>query len=142
MWKELDKENKDFFRAYFIRKSAIYSGTTTRSIDEARTKIEALNMRCVSECNFHVQDDEFNVRQACKSTLQQILPLLDVEHMALLVNRRDFNSDHRSLGYSPSGSDQLEGEQADERITSDLDKKITNKTVSASTFAIEKHSVW
>eukprot|EP01018_Ginkgo_biloba_P020375 Gb_30357 [translate_table: standard] len=45
---------------------------------------------------FHVQDDEFNVRQACKSTLRQILPLLDVEHMALLVNSRAFNSDHRS----------------------------------------------
>eukprot|EP01018_Ginkgo_biloba_P030772 Gb_17568 [translate_table: standard] len=44
VWKELVKENKDFFRAYFIRKSAIYSGTTTRSIDEARTKIEALNI--------------------------------------------------------------------------------------------------
>lgn len=45
---------------------------------------------------FHVQDDELNVRQACKSTLRQILPLLNVEHMTSLVNSRVFNSDHRS----------------------------------------------
>lgn len=45
---------------------------------------------------FHVQDDELNVRQACKSTLRQILPLLNVEHMTSLINSRVFNSDHRS----------------------------------------------
>eukprot|EP01018_Ginkgo_biloba_P026946 Gb_07221 [translate_table: standard] len=119
VWKELVKENKDFFRAYFIHKSEIYSGTTTRSINEARTKIEALNIgghTSNSDATFQTivlifitwgtdwdrEDDEFNVRQACKSTLQQILPLLDVEHIALLVNRRAFNSDHRALDYVQS----------------------------------------
>ncbi|XP_057860481.2 protein SHOOT GRAVITROPISM 6 isoform X2 [Cryptomeria japonica] len=45
---------------------------------------------------FHVQDEETIVRQACKNTLRQILPLLDIENMISLVNSRAFNSDHRS----------------------------------------------
>eukprot|EP01018_Ginkgo_biloba_P038629 Gb_34857 [translate_table: standard] len=159
VWKELVKENKDFFRAYFIHKSAIYSGTTMRSIDEARTKIEALNIGdhtsssdATSTSALDLESDEIvqvalevliisrivfdsengDQQSEChepmnsynqigiwvgmifgtavqtiflifitwrtdwdrESTLQQILPLLDVEHMALLVNRRAFNSDH------------------------------------------------
>nr|ATB19898.1 putative SGR6 [Cupressus duclouxiana] len=45
---------------------------------------------------FHVQDEETIVRQACKNTLRQILPLLDIEDFILLINSRAFNSDHRS----------------------------------------------
>nr|ATB19903.1 putative SGR6 [Hesperocyparis bakeri] len=45
---------------------------------------------------FHVQDEEIIVRQACKNTLRQILPLLDIEDFILLINSRAFNSDHRS----------------------------------------------
>ncbi|XP_020522101.1 protein SHOOT GRAVITROPISM 6 isoform X4 [Amborella trichopoda] len=44
----------------------------------------------------HLQDDEASVRQACKSALQQILPLLDVEDISSLINTNCFNSDHRS----------------------------------------------
>ncbi|KAI3989746.1 hypothetical protein MKX01_040716 [Papaver californicum] len=44
----------------------------------------------------HVHDEDVAVRQACRKTLQQIAPLIDMDGMAALFNMHCFNSDHRS----------------------------------------------
>ncbi|XP_077246422.1 ARM repeat superfamily protein isoform X2 [Tasmannia lanceolata] len=45
----------------------------------------------------HVHDDDSSVRQACRNTLRQIAPLMDVDGMSALFNTQSFNSDHRLL---------------------------------------------
>ncbi|XP_043703621.1 protein SHOOT GRAVITROPISM 6 isoform X1 [Telopea speciosissima] len=44
----------------------------------------------------HVHDDDFSVQQACRCTLRQMVPLMEVESMAALFSTHYFNSDHRS----------------------------------------------
>uniref|UniRef100_A0A7N0TTV8 SGR6 n=2 Tax=Kalanchoe fedtschenkoi TaxID=63787 RepID=A0A7N0TTV8_KALFE len=44
----------------------------------------------------HLHDDDFNVRNACRSTLRRITPLLELEGVSALFNMHCFNSDHRS----------------------------------------------
>ncbi|XP_019054507.1 PREDICTED: protein SHOOT GRAVITROPISM 6 isoform X2 [Nelumbo nucifera] len=44
----------------------------------------------------HVHDDDLSVRQACRNTLRQIVPLMEVDSMTARFNTHYFNSDHRS----------------------------------------------
>ncbi|KAK3226648.1 hypothetical protein Dsin_006510 [Dipteronia sinensis] len=44
----------------------------------------------------HLHDDDLSVRQACRSTLRRIAPLMEMEGSVGLFNSHCFNSDHRS----------------------------------------------
>ncbi|XP_050380129.1 protein SHOOT GRAVITROPISM 6 isoform X2 [Argentina anserina] len=44
----------------------------------------------------HLHDNDVNVRQACRSTLKQIAPLLEMEGLFPLFNTYCFNHDHRT----------------------------------------------
>ncbi|XP_038697854.1 protein SHOOT GRAVITROPISM 6 isoform X2 [Tripterygium wilfordii] len=43
----------------------------------------------------HLHDDDHSVRQACRNTLKQIAPLMEMEGSVALSNSHCFNSDHR-----------------------------------------------
>ncbi|KAM6568771.1 hypothetical protein CsatB_016756 [Cannabis sativa] len=44
----------------------------------------------------HLHDDDVGVRQACRNTVKQIAPLLEMEGVSVLLSLHCFNSDHRS----------------------------------------------
>ncbi|KZV15223.1 protein SHOOT GRAVITROPISM 6, partial [Dorcoceras hygrometricum] len=44
----------------------------------------------------HLHDDDLGVRRACRNTFKSIVPLLEFDGMAALVNTHRFSSDHRS----------------------------------------------
>ncbi|XP_034223743.1 protein SHOOT GRAVITROPISM 6 isoform X1 [Prunus dulcis] len=44
----------------------------------------------------HLHDDDVSVRQACRSTLKRIAPLLEMEGLLPLFNMHCFNHDHRT----------------------------------------------
>ncbi|XP_020263565.1 protein SHOOT GRAVITROPISM 6 isoform X2 [Asparagus officinalis] len=44
----------------------------------------------------HLYDDELSVRQACRNTFKQLVPLLEVDGLFALLNKQCFNSDRRS----------------------------------------------
>ncbi|KAF8005603.1 hypothetical protein BT93_K0021 [Corymbia citriodora subsp. variegata] len=45
---------------------------------------------------FHLYDDNHGIRQACRSTLKQVAPLIETEGFSMPFNVQNFNSDHRS----------------------------------------------
>ncbi|KAM2569015.1 hypothetical protein TB2_009175 [Malus domestica] len=44
----------------------------------------------------HLHDDDVSVRQACRTTLKQIAPLLEMDGLLPLFNMHSFNHDHRT----------------------------------------------
>ncbi|XP_071701301.1 protein SHOOT GRAVITROPISM 6 [Rutidosis leptorrhynchoides] len=44
----------------------------------------------------HLLDEEYSVRQACRNTIKQVAPLMEVEDLIPLLNTSYFISDHRS----------------------------------------------
>ncbi|KAK9079338.1 hypothetical protein SSX86_001009 [Deinandra increscens subsp. villosa] len=44
----------------------------------------------------HLLDDEYSVRQACRNTIKQVVPLMEIEDLISLLNTHRFISDHRS----------------------------------------------
>ncbi|KAH7690564.1 Armadillo-like helical-containing protein [Dioscorea alata] len=43
----------------------------------------------------HLHDDDLSVRKACRNTLKQVAPLMEVDGLSLIFNRHFFNSDRR-----------------------------------------------
>ncbi|XP_076947107.1 protein SHOOT GRAVITROPISM 6-like isoform X1 [Bidens hawaiensis] len=44
----------------------------------------------------HLLDDEYSVRQACRNTIRQVAPLMEIEDLISLLNTNRYVSDHRS----------------------------------------------
>nr|XP_029119800.1 protein SHOOT GRAVITROPISM 6 isoform X2 [Elaeis guineensis] len=44
----------------------------------------------------HLHDDDVSVRQACRNTLRQLAPLMEVDGFSALFSKQVFNSEHRS----------------------------------------------
>ncbi|KHN02293.1 HEAT repeat-containing protein 7A like [Glycine soja] len=44
----------------------------------------------------HLHDEDFSVRLACRNTLKQVCPLMEIEGMLAVLNTHSFLSDHRS----------------------------------------------
>nr|GEU38198.1 protein shoot gravitropism 6 isoform X1 [Tanacetum cinerariifolium] len=44
----------------------------------------------------HLLDEENSVRQACRNTIKQVVPLMEIEDLTSLLNTHRFISDHRS----------------------------------------------
>ncbi|KAD4384428.1 hypothetical protein E3N88_24596 [Mikania micrantha] len=44
----------------------------------------------------HLFDDEYSVRQACRNTIKQVAPLMEIEDLIPLLDTNRFISDHRS----------------------------------------------
>ncbi|CAL9086725.1 unnamed protein product [Musa textilis] len=44
----------------------------------------------------HLHDDDLNVRQACRSTLRQLAPLIEADGFSVLFNKQVFSSERRS----------------------------------------------
>lgn len=44
----------------------------------------------------HLHDEELSVRQACRNTLKQMAPLMELDGMSVLFNSACFNSEHRA----------------------------------------------
>ncbi|CAH9135639.1 unnamed protein product [Cuscuta epithymum] len=61
-------------------------------LDSFREQIHAAFPRMV----LHLHDDDIGVRQACRTTLKCIAPLIEIDSIPVLLNALRFSSDHRS----------------------------------------------
>ncbi|VFQ97621.1 unnamed protein product [Cuscuta campestris] len=61
-------------------------------LDSFREQIHAAFPRMI----LHLHDDDTSVRQACRTTLKCLAPLIEIESIPALLNALRFSSDHRS----------------------------------------------